>query len=181
MSVPVARASTSFLNSRAPTAYGLNVAGLTAFSVDRVPDGGPHRFHTIQVYARRNDRLTDGDNYYRFRVRIFGSRTMDVRIEKTVKALPSFVTDSVRLATTFAPGARYLLRWEAIGTSPATTVRMRVWPEAEPEPTTWHAAAVVDERDLDYAGTSGYRFQSPSVQVSWPVRFIVDDFLYTQR
>jgi hypothetical protein len=48
-------------------------------------------------------------------------------------------------------------------------------------PTIWHASAVVDEPGLDHAGTSGYRFQSPTVQLSWPVRFAVDDFLYVER
>jgi hypothetical protein len=149
--------------------------------VDRLPDNAAHRFHTIQVYARRNDQQTPGDNYYRFRVRVFGSKGMDVRIEKTVNAVPTFVTDSVTLPITFSPGTRYWMRWEALGTSPATTVRMRVWPDGEPEPRNWHAAAVVDEPGLDYAGTSGYRFQTPSVQTTYPVRFSVDDFLYVQR
>ena len=34
-----------------------------SFRIDERPDGA-NRFHTVQVYARRNDLFSDGDNYY---------------------------------------------------------------------------------------------------------------------
>jgi hypothetical protein len=57
-----------------------------------------------------------------------------------------------------------------LGTSPATIVRVRGWQDGVREPRNWHDAAEVIERVLDYAGTSGYRFQAPDQQVAWPVR-----------
>src|SRR5688572_28702738 len=71
--------------------YGSDVAGLASFSLNRAPDAAD-RFHTVQVYALRNDRVNFGHNYYRYRVRIFGNGTMDVRVEKSVDNSESFVT-----------------------------------------------------------------------------------------
>jgi hypothetical protein len=160
--------------------YGLDVVGLVSFSIDRAPDA-LRETHSVQVYARRNDRVGDGDFFYRYRVRVFGSNAMDVRIEKNIGIGPisAWLTEPIPLATTFSPGVKYWVRWEAFGKSPATTVRMRVWREGDAEPTEWHASAVVDEPKLDVSGTTGVRFQGPvSGQLNWPVRLIVDDLEY---
>jgi PKD repeat protein len=163
---------------RALETYGRDVEGLISFSLDRAPDVAS-QFHTVQVYARRDDRVTDGDNYYRYRVRVFGNRAVDIRIEKNVDGVLSFVTDNIPINVTFSPGAQYRVRWQAVGTSPSTTVRMRVWQGGTVEPTTWQASAVVDEPALDDSGTTGVRFQGPGAdQVSWPVRLSVDDLAY---
>src|SRR5215211_7025736 len=116
--------------------YGLNVEGRVSFSVDRAPDGSG-RFHTFQVYARRNDRESEGNNHYRFRVRIFGRGTMDLSIEKQVNGVGSWLIEGVPLDITFTPNAKIWVRWEAFGTSPSTTVRMRVWRDGTTEPTAW--------------------------------------------
>jgi hypothetical protein len=166
--------------SRDTASYGVNVTGITSFRIDRAPDGGFGKAHTVQVYARRNDRLGDGNNYYRFRVRMLGSNGMDARIEKTVNAVAGFVTDLVKLPMTFVPDRKYWIRWEVIGTSPATTVRMRVWPDGEPEPQVWDASATVDEPALDASGTSGYRLQVANGQLALPVRFTFDDLIYSE-
>jgi hypothetical protein len=80
----------------------------------------------------------------------------------------------------FTPGAKYWIRWEATGTSPATTVRMRVWKDGDPEPTSWPASVIVDEPALDLPGTTGYRFEVGTFQVAWPVTFTVDDLTYSE-
>jgi PKD repeat protein len=166
--------------------YGLDVDGLISVSADRAPDA-PGEYHLIRVYARRNDRDSFGHNLYRFRLRIFGSGTMDVRIEKEIGSATGTVATSLTgnqpLNLTFSPGAKYWIRWEATGTSPATTLRVRVWLDGTPEPaTTWHAAVVHDEPRLDVSGTSGIRINAPdNGQINFPIRFFVDDFLYRQR
>jgi len=162
--------------------YGKDVVGLISFSVDRAPDA-PRETHHVQVYARRDDRVGDGDYYYRYRVRIFGDKEMDVRIEKNIGIGPiaSWLTEPITLDMTFSPGAKYWIRWEAFGKSPATTVRMRVWRDGDPEPLEWHASAVVDEPRLDVSGTTGVRFQGPVAgQLNWPLRLVVDDLEYVK-
>jgi large repetitive protein len=159
--------------------YGLNVTGIASYRIDRAPDGSSSK-HVVQVYARRNDRLSDGDFYYRFRVRV--SRTaIEMRIEKSVNGSTSGVTDVTSIPATFDPAAKWWIRWEAFGTSPATTVRMRVWKDGSPEPTTWHRSAVVNDSRLDQSGTTGVRFQVPSDQVTYPVRLYVDDLQYNRK
>ena len=123
-----------------------------------------------------------GQNYYRYRVRILGNGTMDVRIEKSVSNTVSSLTNILPANLTFVAGAKYWIRWEAIGRSPSTNVRMRVWQDGVSEPTTWQASAVVNEPRLDAGGTTGFRFQGPSSsQVNWPVRLSVDDLQYNDR
>jgi hypothetical protein len=159
--------------------YGLDVAGLVSFRLDRVPDVSGSR-HIVQVYARRNDRLSDGDYYYRFEVRV-SSTSMDLAIEKNVKGALSYVTSTTSIAAAFDPNATWWIRWEAFGTSPSTTVRMRVWKNGTTEPTTWHRSAVINEPALDQSGTTGVRFSVPTSQTSFPVRLYVDDLQYTRK
>jgi PKD repeat protein len=159
--------------------YGLDVGGLVSYRIDRLPDGATSKY-VLQVYARRNDRVSDGDNYYRYRLRISRS-AIELRIEKNVNGVLAAVTDVTTIAATFDPNARWWIRWEAFGTSPATTVRMRVWKDGTPEPTIWHRSAVHDEPGLDLSGTTGVRFQPPADQVSFPVRLYIDDLQYTRR
>jgi hypothetical protein len=90
------------------------------------------------------------------------------------------VAEPITLNITFSPGTKYWIRWEAFGRSPATTVRMRVWRDGDPEPAEWHASAVIDEPLLDVSGTTGVRFQAPVGQVNWPIRLFVDDLEYVK-
>jgi hypothetical protein len=165
-------------NAVATDGYGLDVAGLVSFSIDRMPDN-PNRFYTVQVYARRDDRFSDGDNYYRFRVRAFGTGKMDVRVEKNVNTVRTWLVEGERIVTAWSPGRRYWVRWECAGASPSTTLRMRVWADGAAEPSTWQIDAAVDEPALDVAGTTGIRVEGPNAdQVNYPITFSFDDLEY---
>jgi PKD domain-containing protein len=165
-------------NAIATEGYGMNANGLASYSIDRAPDD-PSRFHTVQVYARRDDRVGDGDNYYRYRVRTFGNGTMDVRVEKRVSAVSTWLAVDKKLPAVFAPGRKFWVRWECIGASPATHVRMRVWVHGTAEPSTWDVDLAVNEPALDRIGTTGFRIQVPSSgQVTFPVIFSFDDLEY---
>ena len=168
-------------NVIASDGYGLDVEGLVSFSIDRMPDN-PGRFYTIQVYARRNDLVSDGDNYYRFRVRAFGTGAMDLRVQKNVNSVSAWLSAGRSIPTTWVPGQRYWIRWECLGTSPATALRMRVWADGTPEPTTWRLELNVSEPGLDVPGTTGIRVEGPSAdQVNFPITFSFDDFRYAGR
>jgi hypothetical protein len=169
-------------NVIATDGYGLNVTGLASFRIDTRQDQAS-RYYTVQVYARRDDRESDGDNYYRYRVRAYGKGPMDVRVEKNVRGALTFVTGDVRIAATFVPDQKYWMRWECVGVSPATTIRMRVWADGTAEPSTWHVDMVVDEPALDVIGTTGFRVSGPngSEQRTWPVTFSFDDLEYRAK
>ena len=165
-------------NAVATGGYGLDVAGLVSFSIDRTPDN-PDRFYTVQVYARRDDRFSDGDNYYRYRVRAFGTGKMDIRVEKNVHADRTWLVDGIRIPTIWKPDQRYWIRWECIGQSPSTALRLRVWADGSAEPTAWQVETVVNEPSLDVAGTSGIRVEGPNAdQVHFPITFSFDDLRY---
>ena len=168
-------------NVIATDGYGLDVEGLVSFSIDRTPDN-PDRFYTVQVYARRDDRFSDGDNYYRFRVRAFGTGAMDVRLEKNVNAVPTWLVAGTSIPTTWAPNQRYWIRWACLGTSPSTVLHMRVWADGTPEPSAWQVSATVSEPALDIPGTTGIRVEGPNAdQVNFPVTFSFDDLRYVGR
>lgn len=173
--------STRPRNVVATDGYGLNVTGLVSFGIDRMPDN-PGRFYTVQVYARRDDRLTDGDNYYRFRVRAFGTGAMDARVEKNVNGVLAWVTDLTAITPRWAPGQRYWIRWECAGTSPATSLRIRVWADGSTEPTAWQIDVPVSEPALDVPGTTGIRVEGPNAdQVTFPITFSFDNLEYRTR
>lgn len=167
-------------NAIATSGYGLDVSGLVSFSIDRVPDN-PGRFYTIQVYARRDDRFSDGDYYYRYRIRAFGTGKMDVRMEKSVDGDRDWVSDLKSIPTVWKPGQRYWIRWESLGASP-TTLRIRVWPVGTTEPSTWQSSVAVTEPALNVAGTTGIRIEGPNAdQVNFPITWAFDDLEYTGR
>jgi hypothetical protein len=160
--------------------YGLNVRGIASFRIDTDVDDAS-AFYTVQVYGRRDDRDLDGQNYFRYRVRTFGHGRMDVRLEQSLEYNRSWLTDNIIIPTVWAVGQKYWLRWEAIGTSPATRVRLRVWQDGTPEPSTWSAAATVNEPALDVIGTTGFRVSGPSAgQTTFPVVFALDDLEYVE-
>jgi trimeric autotransporter adhesin len=149
--------------------YGMNVRGTATFRIEVGPDD-PQRFFTVETYARRNDLDGDGGFYYRYRVRLFGFGRIDVRLEKRVDNVSTWISDNMVISTVWEPGQTYRLRWEAIGSSP-TAVRFRIWPEGTQEPSAWHVEREVNEPNLDIAGTTGFRFEGPSgsEQTSFPV------------
>lgn len=173
--------SASPRNVIATDGYGLDVTGLVSFSIDRMPDN-PGRFYTVQVYARRNDLVSDGDNYYRFRVRAFGTGAMDLRVQKNVNAVSAWLATGTSIPTTWVPGQRYWIRWECMGASPSTALRMRVWADGAPEPTTWQLDLTTSEPGLDVPGTTGIRVEGPNAdQVNFPITFSFDDLRYSGR
>jgi trimeric autotransporter adhesin len=165
---------------RGAESYGLDVHGLAAFTVSSVPDGR-NRFHTVQVYARRDDRASDGDNYYRYRVRLYGSGKMDVRVEMNINAVSAWLGNDVTLPGLFVAGQKYWIRWESVGSSPVTAIRLKVWADASPEPA-WQISTSTNQPALDVAGTSGVRISPASAeQTTFPVVFRWHHFEYRSK
>lgn len=160
--------------------YGLNVSGIISFSIDLMPDD-PSRFYQIQTYARRNDLVTDGEDYYRYRVRAFGDGRMDLRIEKDVAGTLTWLTSNTKIAVVWEPGAKYWIRWECLGTDPSTFISMTVWRDGTAEPTAPQLSATVAEPLLDVSGTTGVRVAPPSDQVTFPITFTFDDLRYVTK
>lgn len=164
-------------NIVATTGYGVNVTGLIAFGISKAPDEAT-RFHTVETYARRDDRVRDGFNYYRYRVRLFGNGAMDLRLLKTADSTSEFLTDNVPITGTWQVGKRYWIRWEAVGTSPATTLAMKVWEDGTAEPAAWQLTTTVDEPRLDGGGTTGVRVEASPWASAESVVFQFDDLTY---
>jgi beta-lactamase superfamily II metal-dependent hydrolase/PKD repeat protein len=161
------------------TSYGMDVTGIASFQIDNPPDN-LSRFYTVQVYARRDDRASDGNNYYRYRIRAYGNGAMDIRLEKNVDGSKSWVTSNTDIAPKWLPGAKYWVRWDAVGAAPSTRLRMKVWRDGAAEPIAWDIDIAVNEPALDVIGTTGFRVEGPNgtEQSTFPIVFAFDDLDY---
>jgi hypothetical protein len=157
--------------------YGVNVAGLMSFSVNAAPDSAT-RFHTVEAYARRNDHVGDGDNFYRFRVRLFGDGKMDVRLVKSAAGVETWLTDNTAVTVQWQAGKQYWMRWEAVGTSPSTALAMKVWAEGTEEPAAWQVTTTVNAPQLDAPGTTGVRVEASPWSGTRSATFSFDDLVY---
>ena len=155
--------------------YGRYVYGLVRFRIDTPPDAG---FHTVSVYARRNDAEgDDGENQYRYSVMADADGTLSIRIEKEVESVHDFLTNQTVVPPTFQADQWYWIRWEATGTAP-THLRMKLWARGNAEPDAWDLDIEHHEPLLDVKGTTGVRVQAPSTQTTFPVTFAFDDLSY---
>ena len=168
--VPVTTPQVALLES----VRSMSGSGLVAFSIGQAPDN-PNRFHTVEVYTRRHAAGAD-ENYYRHSVRAFGTGQIDLRIEKRVNGVNTFVTEPFTISPTWQPGTRYWIRWDCVGTSPTTVIRMKVWQDGSSEPGAWQLTTASDEPALDVEGTIGFRVAPPSAdQVTFPIEYAFDD------
>ncbi|HET9455123.1 MAG TPA: PKD domain-containing protein [Gemmatimonadaceae bacterium] len=160
--------------------YGVNVTGLMSFGVDAAPDSAT-RFHTVEAYARRNDHVGDGEDFYRYRVRLFGGGKVDLRILQSASAVEAWLTDNTPVTMQWQAGKNYWLRWEAVGTSPSTTLSMKVWAEGTEEPAAWQLTTTVNEPRLDAAGTTGVRVEASPWSGTKQATFTFDDLVYSLK
>ena len=157
--------------------YGVNVTGLMSFGVDAAPDSAT-RFHTVETYARRNDHVGDGENFYRYRVRLFGDGKVDLRLLQSAGGVETWLTDNTAVSVQWQGGKLYWIRWEAAGTSPSTTLAMKVWADGTEEPAAWQVTTTVNEPNLDAPGTTGVRVEASPWNGTRAAQFSFDDLVY---
>lgn len=159
------------------TGYGVDVTGIMSFSLNSAPNEAG-RFHVVETYARRNDLVTDGNNYYRYRIRLFGDGTTDLRLLQNADSVQTWLTDNTPISLQWQPGQRYWMRWQAVGTSPATNLAMKVWADGTAEPDSWQLTAVTNAPDLDLPGTTGFRVEVSPWSSPVSTVFSFDDLIY---
>jgi PKD repeat protein len=87
---------------------------------------------------------------------------------------PAGLTGGVTLPATYAAGTPIAVRLQVTGTNP-TTLRLKVWPANQAEPTAWQVTATDTFAALQNAGAVGVTGYLPSGVTNVPVVLRVDD------
>lgn len=175
----------------------LSVSGGTGNMSMATPGSGPSVFLTgasssntdLTIIARTDKPATGGGIYLSLAVRQVPGAG-DYRAKLRFQSNGQVAVQLVRVATTgtetalspltavaglaYDPAVGVRIRVQATGTSP-TTLRVRVWSGAAPEPTTWHAAVTDATAGLQSAGGIGLASYLSGTATNAPVVARIDD------
>ena len=76
---------------------------------------------------------------------------------------------------TFSPGTRFRMRMQVAGTNP-TTIRIKVWPVSQPEPSAWQLVTTDSEAVLQSGGGFGVHTLLSSSATNAPVTVSFENF-----
>ena len=148
--------STGFLKSVSSTDTDL----LTVFSYDKAPNGSGVYFSAVGRSVANN---TD----YRA-LALMSNTGVTLTLRKTIANVNTTLATKAVPGMVVTPGQSLSLRVQVTGTNP-TTIRSRIWPTANAEPTTWTASTTDSTSVLQAAGWLGYNLYLSSSSSSAPV------------
>ncbi len=116
---------------------------------------------------------------YKVRVRVAPNGSIVVGMFKVVgNTFPQIGPEVTLPGLTWTPGMALRLRADAIGTSP-TAFRIRVWPAATAEPTTWAISVTDDEPTMQVPGSWGIVAIASAGSSTATTTFTYDNLLIT--
>jgi hypothetical protein len=146
-----------------------------SLSLDRLPAAGSGIY--IYGVARRVNSNTE----YWAKVRITSAGQVRISASRLVSGAETQIGPEVLLAgLTYVPNDTLRVRAVFTGASP-TTIAMRVWRAATPEPTTWPVQATDSAAALQVAGAFGFRGYAASTSGNPPYVLTFDDYLVTSQ
>ncbi|MFT4009800.1 MAG: PKD domain-containing protein [Nocardioidaceae bacterium] len=119
----------------------------------------------VYVVGRRTANNTE----YRGLLRFLSTGVVRAQITKVVSsASDTTIVGEVSVpGVTYVPGAKLNTRFQAVGTSP-TTLRFKVWPDGETEPSSWTLTGTDNAAELQAAGSVGLRSYLTGSAVNGP-------------
>lgn len=143
----------------------------TTLSIDKAATGGGLY---LDVLGRRINPTND----YRARVRFNSNGTVvlslaALRGSSTVQTLSAAVTVP---GLTYTPGQTLELRYQVTGTNP-TTMRARVWPTGQTEPTSWMVTTTDTTAAIQAPGAVGLQPYLSSTATNGPVIVRIDNLV----
>ncbi len=143
----------------------------TTLSLDKAATGGG-------LYLDVLGRRINSTNDYRVRVRFNANGSVGLTLgglkgSSTLTALSASVTVP---GLTYTPGQQLELRFQVTGTNP-TTLRARVWPTGQAEPTTWLVSATDSFAGLQVAGAVGLQPYLSSSATNAPIVIRIDNLV----
>ena len=152
---------------RAATLTDINVRDVdlrVRIETDRPAEGGNQYVFLI---IRRIDDATN----YLARVRFDDSQQAWLQVARTVRATTTLLGTEARVPDfTHAPGNALWLRAAAAGQSP-TALRLKAWPDGQPEPGPWQYTAADDEPSLGSTGAVAIQTYVSPRTTNAPVTF----------
>ena len=146
-----------------------------SFSLDRLPAGGSGIY--IYGVARRVNSNTE----YWAKVRITPGGQVRISASRLVSGSETQIGTEVLISNlTYAPNDILRVRARFTGASP-TTIAMRVWRAATPEPTTWPVQVTDTTAALQVAGAFGFRGYAAGASGNPPYVLTFDDYLVTSQ
>jgi CSLREA domain-containing protein len=161
---------------KAGNSRGQGLSGVVARDVDvslRVRADRPAQGATQFVYVvvRR-----DGDGEYRARIRFAPGGTASIRATRVTGGA---ATDLGRETAVSLAGGWVRLRAQVTGSNP-TSIRIKAWDAADPEPLAWQWLGTDDAAPLQDAGALGVRTYLSGGTTNAPVTFSIDDLVATE-
>jgi len=130
---------------------------------------------TTYVVARK----VNGAGEYRLNVRFAGGGIY-LRGVKLVGSSQSVLSAETQAPFAHQAGVWYWVRTSVSGASP-TTMRVKVWPAGQAEPTGWQYSVTDSTSGLQTSGSVGLRTWIGSDTTNAPVRFHFDDWSVTSQ
>ena len=139
----------------------------TVFTTDKAPTGGGQ-------YVSLVGRSVAGGSEYRAKLLLASTGAVTAYLTRVDAGTEVSLGSAVVPGLTYTAGTKYQVRFQAVGTSP-TTLRVKVWPQGQTEPSAWVLSRTDSTAALQTAGSVGfYQYVSGSA-TNAPVVFTVDD------
>jgi pimeloyl-ACP methyl ester carboxylesterase len=139
----------------------LNLEVYAQFSTDKVAVGGSIFIYPVVRYL-------DTSNHYRCAVALQTSGAISVRWQSVVGGTATDLGSAVTTGYTHSANAWYHVRAQSEGVSP-TTLRVKVWPDGQSEPSSWQIEITNSAAALQVAGAPGVRTILSSSATNMPV------------
>jgi len=139
------------------------------FRGDKPPTGGGQSLSLIS-------RSIAGVGDYRAMVRINGTGTVSVWLNRTIGTTTTTLTSGVVPNLTYAVGDALTVRFQVSGSDP-TRLRVKVFKAGTPEPTEWFLTTTDTTPSLAAPGGFGLYAYLASNATNAPVRYTLDDLV----
>ncbi|MET1015346.1 MAG: LamG-like jellyroll fold domain-containing protein [Leifsonia flava] len=145
-----------------------DVDARVSVSTNIVADGGGAH---LNILTRKS---TAGD--YRLKLRIAATGVVNVGVAKVVGTTETLLANQSLPGVSYTAGAVLETRFEVVSTSAtSTTLRAKVWPQGQSEPSAWLVTTTDAQAELQQPGQIGVAAYVTSTNTNGPVLVRVDD------
>ncbi|MBK9715252.1 MAG: hypothetical protein IPO81_28780 [Kouleothrix sp.] len=159
------------------SAYLLGVSALNVDMTFRVQTDKPAAGGSQMAYLVA--RLGGNGSAYLGRLRLAADGSVRLQAVRELNATVSLMgAERVVPGAAHAPNSAIWLRGQVVGANP-TIIRLKAWPDGQPEPSIWLYSVTDSAPDLQTAGALGLRTYLAPAATNAPVVFRIDDFRVT--
>lgn len=162
MTTPAGQSRTTTL----PTAIGNSTSTFTV-SMDKASTGGGLYFSNFVRQTAAGD--------YRLKLWTSNTGAVNASLTRMVSGAETVIASRSISGYTHTAGGTLRVRFQTVSADGATTLRARVWPQGQTEPSSWLLEAADTTESLQVAGRSGFYSYASGSLSNGPVVMSVDD------